>query len=53
MIKNHSIPILKAYWIDLMIKFEKSESEEVLKLLLLVEEELHNKEEQTCSLKTK
>jgi len=49
MIKNHSIPVLKAVWIDLMIKFEKSESEEVLKLLLLVEEELRTKEEQICS----
>jgi hypothetical protein len=48
-----SINILKAYWTDLMIRFEKTESEEVLKLLLSVEEVLHTKEEQQCSIKTK
>jgi hypothetical protein len=39
-LNKRSIPVLNVYWTDLLIQFEKSESEEVLKALYLVEQEL-------------
>lgn len=38
-----SVPVLLTYWNDLMMKFEKNESDDILKVLYLVEEALNNR----------
>jgi hypothetical protein len=46
--KSLSEAVLASYWTDLLIQFEKSESDECLKKLLQVEQELKRRSEEKC-----
>lgn len=38
--KENSLKIIETFWTDLLIKFEKSESEDILQVLEFVEKEV-------------
>ncbi|TYS46775.1 hypothetical protein [Bacillus infantis] len=50
---EYSETVLQAFWYEIMVKFEREESEELITMLEIVEGELKKRSEEKCLVTTK
>lgn len=51
--ENYSEEVLHAFWFELMVKFERNESEELLTALNYIDHEIKKRADKSCCLKIK